>query len=489
MSTSRTSMPTKPVQGYTIIDGGLVWYPISEDGQSNDVFLDTYAQQIGIKDLAGTKKYKTPRDYFLALTRHYAFSEEQLYKSMLRVIRQRLKADEFKQALIATQNGYLYRDSYTEDSSMWDGGKDGKGKNLLGRALMEVRNELFTGLGQKDLIVDLNSIFEQAVIERAKKTETGVALHAFAKPLVTSVSINANTSVITPVTSALTDTSSSTSNASSSPTGSLSLSTSDSSSASSSSSASASSSVSSPSSSSSSSSTSSSVPSSPTQLTSAKLEEIKTKLGGAWTYRQGSQRASDPTPYVVFENEEVPSRILSFEIRENKISTDNTDDATLAKMLEAFTLLNPGKSPSITVGNQELKDKWIALCHQRNIIAEIKVNAPAVEQKADVRAAPPREEEKEESDAEEFDSNTTVQRLTRQVRSHSPQMPHGHERALVEEIKEAKENPLLQPSPSTASKTGLWGSHTRQTSPSRSSRPLLDTSSTNSLPSATPTPR
>jgi hypothetical protein len=130
MSSSRPSMTTKPVQGYQIIDDGLVWYPIADDSQANNVFMNTYEQQLVITNITGTYTFKTPADYFAALTKRHIHSEQTLYLEMLKVIRQRIAADEFKQALLATQNGYLYCDFYAEGDSVWDGGK-GSQKRII----------------------------------------------------------------------------------------------------------------------------------------------------------------------------------------------------------------------------------------------------------------------------------------------------------------------------------------------------------------------
>jgi predicted NAD-dependent protein-ADP-ribosyltransferase YbiA (DUF1768 family) len=473
MTTSRPSMTIKPLQGYKILPDGLVWYPISDESQYNYVFSNLFQQviSVGYTTESGhtySISYKSPAYFFhalklprnlkqaehdlvakqdtIALAKQMAvecvndakelppLKEETLYANMLTVIRERVKAEKFKKALLETEKGYLYRDSYTSSNNLWGGGKDGSGKNWLGRALMEVRNELFSAAGKNEFVLNLDEVMQQAKVERSSKTESGVALHTFATPLVVN-SLSSTTSTILPSSASSTSSSTSTSSTSST-------------------------------SSSSSAPTSSSIPSSP-ELSLAICNQIISALGVGWSFRAVAANASHPAAYTVFEND----KERHFEIYKDKISTDDSNDETLAKMLDAFAILNPGKSASITVGNAELEGKWRALCNRKNIKAEIKVTAePAAEEKAPARAVTEekKQEEKEDKGVFTSTSSSSASSPRQPPLARLSSSPHGHERAIIEEVKETdeeyKEEKTTLPSPfsltgsSSPGKLGKFGS-------------------------------
>ncbi|MES2218616.1 MAG: NADAR family protein [Pseudomonadota bacterium] len=378
MATTRQSMTNKPVKGYQIKPNGLVWYPISD--KANYIFSNFYAQELSV-NYPGKFSilYKTPAHYFHSLkapvethqAHHSAinrqvtpekakevaddflrdiddlpdWNDEAAYQGMLKVIRARAEDAEFKKALTATVDGYLYRDTYNipDQKSLWGGDTDGEEKNLLGRVLMEVRNEIYKSEGKPE--IDLANLFTLADAEQKALTPNpiGVPLQNYALPIEPARTVTtADSSVITVTPSLSTSTSSSPS-----PTPRIS-------------------------------SPSSSTSASPAaHLTVETLNNIKTALGGTWSYRNTANSATVAFP-CIFEND----KDLRFEIiNHDKVSTSNTKEETLEKMLIAFTLLNPGKKPTITVGSVELETKWREVCRQQHIDADIKVNAPAAEEK------------------------------------------------------------------------------------------------------------
>lgn len=89
------------------------------------------------------------------------------YEAMLNVVKERLKQDpKFKKELMSTGSGYILEDTYKGPPTggpadkKWGGGADGMGENLLGMALMEVRNE------ELGVQVDIVALRKQAQVER-----------------------------------------------------------------------------------------------------------------------------------------------------------------------------------------------------------------------------------------------------------------------------------------------------------------------------------
>lgn len=186
-----------------IINGGLTYYSFYDSDKPNYIFANYWsqAQPLSVKGIA----YKTPEHYFQSLkfpvgspehaailnarsandarreagrlfqdpaakSRWYGGGD---YNAMLDVVRERLKQDpDFKKELMATGTGYILEDTYKGPpsggpaDSKWGGGANGLGQNLLGMALMEVRNEEFQRLNKLDMVVDPKRLRSQAQAER-----------------------------------------------------------------------------------------------------------------------------------------------------------------------------------------------------------------------------------------------------------------------------------------------------------------------------------
>ena len=183
---------------------GLIYHHFYESHKDNYIFANYWSQSPPLV-IDGTY-FKTPEHYFQsqkfpkntpaykavlhAETADYARTTAQRffandndarnkwfagddYQAMLNVVRARFKQDEaFRNALLDTQNHYIYEDTYKGPPSggppdtKWGGGLDGKGENLLGLALMEVRNEYYEKQGSNKLVVDIKKLRQQAQNER-----------------------------------------------------------------------------------------------------------------------------------------------------------------------------------------------------------------------------------------------------------------------------------------------------------------------------------
>ncbi|MBT6047711.1 MAG: NADAR family protein [Candidatus Scalindua sp.] len=68
--------------------------------------------------------------------------EEVKYDIMVMCLREKFKIDLYKKILLCTQDAELIEDAAEWNDAIWGIGKNGKGTNLLGKALMKVRKEL-----------------------------------------------------------------------------------------------------------------------------------------------------------------------------------------------------------------------------------------------------------------------------------------------------------------------------------------------------------
>jgi len=68
--------------------------------------------------------------------------EEIKYDIMVGCLREKFKIPEYKEILLGTGDEELIEDASQWDDQVWGRGKYGNGKNLLGKALMQVREEI-----------------------------------------------------------------------------------------------------------------------------------------------------------------------------------------------------------------------------------------------------------------------------------------------------------------------------------------------------------
>jgi len=210
MSSSNRRDRSKEIETYKIKQGGLVWCSFYDRDQPNYIFTNFWDQALKV----GAFTYRSPEHYFQAQkfpsdkfpAEHKDIAERNssgnarrragelsndpkyktnpnlpkwddptAYNAMLNVIRARAEQKEFRDALLSTGTAYLYEDTYKgppgggPPDSRWGGGADGMGKNLLGLALMQVRNEL--NANQNKLQVKLDEVYLQAKIERANRAD------------------------------------------------------------------------------------------------------------------------------------------------------------------------------------------------------------------------------------------------------------------------------------------------------------------------------
>lgn len=90
---------------------------------------------------------KAPKPHLLAILAHGLFSWD-IVKNwskikiirMFEVLKVKFSEPELREKLLATDNAILIEDSKTD--SFWGIGKSGKGKNMLGKLLMKLREEI-----------------------------------------------------------------------------------------------------------------------------------------------------------------------------------------------------------------------------------------------------------------------------------------------------------------------------------------------------------
>jgi len=68
--------------------------------------------------------------------------EEVKYKIMKVLLYQKFSEEPFKGNLLGTEDAVIVEDASAWNDKIWGVGRDGKGQNLLGRCLMEVRDML-----------------------------------------------------------------------------------------------------------------------------------------------------------------------------------------------------------------------------------------------------------------------------------------------------------------------------------------------------------
>lgn len=218
------------VETYRIKPDGIEWCPFYDSDKPNYIFTNFSQQPLKVNGIT----YPSPEHYFQAQkfplpeykelhmkiasekssraarlladiqynaelkksTTFPKWSDGIAYKAMLNVIRARAEEKEFKEALENTRDAYLYEDTYSgpptggPPDARWGGGADGTGKNLLGKALMEVRNEIYKKQHQDHLIVNIQQLYDKAIAERKEIKTTSTPMQSFAKmvPPVASMS-------------------------------------------------------------------------------------------------------------------------------------------------------------------------------------------------------------------------------------------------------------------------------------------------------------
>ena len=108
-----------------------------------------YAYQYGKMRDKKTREWamKAPKPHLLSILCHNLFAwdivpgwSKMKVNRMYRVLKVKFSDIELKEKLLATGNAILIEDSKSD--SFWGCGKNGKGKNMLGKLLMKVREEL-----------------------------------------------------------------------------------------------------------------------------------------------------------------------------------------------------------------------------------------------------------------------------------------------------------------------------------------------------------
>lgn len=94
---------------------------------------------------------KAPHPHLVSIVCHNLFSwdivsgwSKMKVNRMYRVLKVKFSDIELKEKLLATGNAILIEKSKSD--SFWGCGKNGKGKNMLGKLLMKVREELFKNI-------------------------------------------------------------------------------------------------------------------------------------------------------------------------------------------------------------------------------------------------------------------------------------------------------------------------------------------------------
>ncbi|EKD70660.1 MAG: hypothetical protein ACD_46C00456G0006 [uncultured bacterium] len=197
-----------------LVPGGLTYVAFYDSGYENYIFANYYKN--GPALVVNGYVYKTPEYYFQAqkflegskehqeiigqpsadlarqkaaeLFKNLSNSQKNAwydssYEAMVNVIRIRAQQDQvFRQLLLATGTNYILEDTYKgpggKPDAKWGGGADGQGENLLGIALMQVRNEI--NPMNQDLMA-LTTLRAQARTERSQFPQIGVSFHSFAQ--------------------------------------------------------------------------------------------------------------------------------------------------------------------------------------------------------------------------------------------------------------------------------------------------------------------
>jgi len=71
--------------------------------------------------------------------------EEVKYSVMLDCLKEKFKLPEYQKVLLETGDDYIEEDTALWNDTEWGVGKNGDGKNMLGKALMEVRSLINKG--------------------------------------------------------------------------------------------------------------------------------------------------------------------------------------------------------------------------------------------------------------------------------------------------------------------------------------------------------
>ena len=117
-------------------DGRL--FPTSEHAYQFGKFRDEKVREWGMR---------SPKPYLLAILCHNLLSwdivknwKDVKVNRMYRVLKAKFSDTELKKKLIETGNSIIEENSKTD--YFWGRGKTGKGKNMLGKLLMKVRDEI-----------------------------------------------------------------------------------------------------------------------------------------------------------------------------------------------------------------------------------------------------------------------------------------------------------------------------------------------------------
>ena len=108
-----------------------------------------YAYQFGKYSDKATREWamSCPKSHLLAIISHNLLSWDIVkgwskirFNRMYEVLKEKFSAAELKKKLIDTKDAILIEDSKTDN--IWGIGKSGTGKNMLGKLLMKIREEL-----------------------------------------------------------------------------------------------------------------------------------------------------------------------------------------------------------------------------------------------------------------------------------------------------------------------------------------------------------
>jgi len=125
--------------------------------------------------------------------------EEVKYDVMVECLREKFKIKKFKEALLDTGEEEIAEDAREWNDCVWGLGRSGKGQNLLGKALMQVREEIYDKMSEVDrLFESLENGINLVLVNNSpdktvkdKQITPEIVRDAFAKSKATHVYLNA----------------------------------------------------------------------------------------------------------------------------------------------------------------------------------------------------------------------------------------------------------------------------------------------------------
>ncbi len=124
---------------YPIQLDGKQW-PTSEHYFQAQKFVDPEHQEAIRKEKSPTIAARIGRDRKKPLRRDWESVKDSIMRKAVRA--KFTQHDDLRQILLSTGDARIVE--HTENDSYWGDGGDGKGRNMLGRILMEIREELQT---------------------------------------------------------------------------------------------------------------------------------------------------------------------------------------------------------------------------------------------------------------------------------------------------------------------------------------------------------